>query len=139
MANLSLKMMLAYKDCNIISIIKTSILSNNGAWERFDALFLSNVVECERQCVMAYIMERYANMRGTFFVRHLKCNSGNQIQKLVKIQATRTKVSHLLHKKCERRWCALAGVNSRVQRPRTVFLNWQTKKRRIVFTSNSNY
>ncbi len=68
LVNLSLKMMLAYKDGNIISIIKTSILSNNGAWERFDALFLSDVVECECQCVMAFIMERYANMRGTFFV-----------------------------------------------------------------------
>jgi hypothetical protein len=68
LANQSLKMMLAYKDGNIISIIKISFLSNNGAQERFNALFLSNVVECERQCVMACIMECYANMRGTFFV-----------------------------------------------------------------------
>ena len=66
LADWPLKMMLAYKDDNIISIIKTGILSNNGAQERFDALFLSNVVECEHQCVMAYIMEHYANMRGTF-------------------------------------------------------------------------
>jgi hypothetical protein len=45
-----------------------SILSNNGAWERVDALFSSNVVECECQYVMVYIMECYANMRGTLFV-----------------------------------------------------------------------
>ena len=33
-------------------------------------------------------------MRGTCFVRHLKGNSGNQIQKLADSQATRTKVAH---------------------------------------------
>ena len=33
-------------------------------------------------------------MRGTYFVRHLKGNSGNQIQKLADSQATRTKVAH---------------------------------------------
>jgi hypothetical protein len=52
LANLSLKMTLVYKDGNVISIIKMSTLSNNGARYIFDALFLSDVVECERQCVM---------------------------------------------------------------------------------------
>jgi hypothetical protein len=33
-------------------------------------------------------------MRGTFFIKHLKENSGNQIQKLANSQATRTKVDH---------------------------------------------
>ncbi len=54
-------------------------------------------VECEHQYVMAYIMERYANMRGTFFVWHLKCDSRNQIQKLAKRQATRTKVAYAVY------------------------------------------
>ncbi len=45
---------------------------------------------------MAYIMECYANMRGTFFVWHLKCDSKNQIQKLGISQATRSP-SCLLH------------------------------------------
>ncbi len=33
-------------------------------------------------------------MRGTYFVRHLKGNSGNLIQKMADGQATRTKVAH---------------------------------------------
>ncbi len=33
-------------------------------------------------------------MRGTFFVRHLKGNSGDQIKKLAESQATRTKVAN---------------------------------------------
>ena len=33
-------------------------------------------------------------MRGTYFVRHLKGNSGNIIQKLADSQATRMKVAH---------------------------------------------
>ncbi len=35
-------------------------------------------------------------MRETYFVRHPKGNSGNQIQKLADIQATRTKVAHMV-------------------------------------------
>ncbi len=33
-------------------------------------------------------------MRGTYFVKHLKGNSGNQVQKLADCQATRTNVAH---------------------------------------------
>ncbi len=33
-------------------------------------------------------------MRGTYFVRHIKGNSMNKIQKLADSQATRTKVAH---------------------------------------------
>ncbi len=33
-------------------------------------------------------------MQGTYLARHLKGNSGNQIQKLADSQATRTKVAH---------------------------------------------
>ena len=41
-------------------------------------------------------MERYANMWGTYFVKHLKGNSWGQIQKLASCQATRTKVTHVV-------------------------------------------
>ena len=44
--------------------------------------------------LLAYIVERDTNMRGTYFVRHLKGNSGNQVQKLADCQVTRTKVAH---------------------------------------------
>jgi hypothetical protein len=50
--------------------------------------------DADNQLILSYIIERYANMRGTYFVRHLKGNSGNQIQKLADSQATRTKVAH---------------------------------------------
>jgi hypothetical protein len=43
---------------------------------------------------MIYILERYTNMRGTFFVRYLKGNSRDQIKKLAESQATRTKVAN---------------------------------------------
>jgi hypothetical protein len=35
-------------------------------------------------------------MRGNYFVKHLKGNSGDQIQKLASCQATRTKVAHMV-------------------------------------------
>ena len=41
------------------------------------------------------MIKRYANMRGTSFVCHLKGNSsGNIVQTLVKSQATRTRVAN---------------------------------------------
>ena len=48
----------------------------------------------DNQLLLPYIVERYANMQGTYFVRHLKGNGGNLIQKLADRQATRTKVAH---------------------------------------------
>ena len=95
LANLTLDMMLAYNNGDIISKIKLSILSNSSACERFAALFDSDVPNEEtQQSVMEYILDRYANMRGTYFVRHLKMNSGNQIEKLASGQATRAKVAN---------------------------------------------
>jgi hypothetical protein len=35
-------------------------------------------------------------MQGTYFVKHLKGNSGNQVQKLEDCQTTRTKVAHVV-------------------------------------------
>jgi hypothetical protein len=92
LANLLLKMMLAYIGGDIMSQIKISILGNERAMERFTEMSGINFDTCQCQQLMAYILERYANMRGTFFVRHLKGNSGDQIKKLAESQATRTKV-----------------------------------------------
>ena len=35
-------------------------------------------------------------MRGTYFVKHLKGNSGDQLKKLASCQATRRKVAHVV-------------------------------------------
>jgi len=48
----------------------------------------------ENQLLLTYIVERYAHMWGTYFVRHLKENSGNLVQNLADRQAMRTKVAH---------------------------------------------
>jgi hypothetical protein len=93
LANLTLKMMLAYNDGNIVAKIKESILSHDGMRDRFSSLAGSDN-DVDNQLILSYIIERYANMRGTYFVRHLKGNSGNQIQKLADSHATRTKVAH---------------------------------------------
>jgi hypothetical protein len=63
--------MMVYADEDIIA----SILGNERA--KNVCVSLSGLVKC--QYLMDYILERYANMRGTFFVRLLKGNSGNQI------------------------------------------------------------
>jgi hypothetical protein len=93
LANLTLKMMLAYNNGDIVIRIKGSILSQDGIRDQFSCLSGSDN-DVDNQLILSYIIERYANMRGTYFVRYLKGNSGNQIQKLANSQATRTKVTH---------------------------------------------
>ena len=93
LANLTLKIMLAYNDGDIVAKIKLGILSHNDMRDRFSCLLGSDNKD-DNQQLLVYITERYANMRGTYFVKHLKGNSGDQIQKLASCQATRTKVAH---------------------------------------------
>ncbi len=93
LANLTLKMMLAYNNGDIIAKIKLGILSHNDTRDRFSCLSGSNNKD-DNQQLLVYIMERYANMQGTYFVKLLKGNSGGQIQKLASCQATRTKIAH---------------------------------------------
>ncbi len=62
--------------------------------ERFAAMSGIDLDTYQCQQLMVYILERYANMRGMFFVWHLKGNSGAQIKKLAESQATRTKVAN---------------------------------------------
>ena len=93
LANLTLKMMMAYNDGDIVAKIKLGILSNDDMRNRFSCLSCSDN-EDDNKLLLAYIMERYANMRGTYFVKHLKGNSGDQLKKLASCQAMRTKVAH---------------------------------------------
>ena len=93
LANLTLKMMLTYNDGDIVVKIKLGILLHNDTRNRFSCLSCSDN-EFDNRQLLVYLMERYANMRGTYFAKHLKGNSGDQIQKLARCQATRTKVAH---------------------------------------------
>jgi len=93
LANLTLKMMMAYNDGDIISKIKFGIFLHNDSRARFFCLSGSNNVDNNHH-LLAYIMERYANMQGIYFAKHLKGNNGDQLKKLASCQATRTKVAH---------------------------------------------
>ena len=91
LSNLTLQKMRAYYDGYIVDKIKINMLANDIALDKFKCL--CNNESCSEfddnsiKRVMKYMMERYANMRGTFFVRHLKGNgSGNIVQKLQKVK-----------------------------------------------------
>jgi hypothetical protein len=95
LANLTLKMMLAYNNGNIVNMIKMSILSHKATMDSFSCLS-SSKNDYDNKLLLMYIIERYSHMRGTYFVKHLKGNSGNQVQILADCQATRTKVAHVV-------------------------------------------
>ena len=59
-------MMKAYADGDIIAQNKKSIIGNQAARDSFAALSGNQCDECQCQELMAYILERYANMRGPF-------------------------------------------------------------------------
>ena len=88
LANLMLKMMLACSDGDIVTRIKTSVLSHNEMRGKISTILSGNDNNAENHLLLTYIVERHANMRGTYFVRHLKGNSGTLIQKLADRQAT---------------------------------------------------
>jgi len=79
LTNLTLKMMLAYDDGDIVAKIKLGILLHNDMRNSFSYLSGSDN-EDDNQQLLVYIMERSVNMRGTNFAKHLKGNSGDQIQ-----------------------------------------------------------
>ena len=41
---------------------------------------------------MDYIAKKYANMRGTYFVKHIRATGSKDVSKLVDAQATRARV-----------------------------------------------
>jgi hypothetical protein len=66
--------------------------------EKNDALLAGDAIDDNKcQQLMAYVMDWYANMRGTYFVKHPKGNSGNHTKKLIDSQATRTKVTNAVY------------------------------------------
>jgi hypothetical protein len=80
-------------DC-IVAAIKNSILSNSSAQAKFTALVDCDVDWSDCLELMAYILDRYANMRGTYFIRHIKGNvGGNHAMNWAEKQATRSKVA----------------------------------------------
>lgn len=98
LGNLTLKMMRAYADGDIVERIKAFLLADDTAVEKFRALCdnetCGGFTEGDMQQIMEYMMKRYANMRGTFFARHLRGNvSGNLVDNLRDSQATRTRVA----------------------------------------------
>jgi hypothetical protein len=78
---------------SIVAKIKLGMFLHDDTRDRFSCLLGSDNKD-ENQQLLVYIMERYVNMQGAYFVKHLKGNSGDQIQKLASCQAMRTKVAH---------------------------------------------
>ena len=95
-ANLTLDMMMAYADGDIICEIKERILKSDAVKSKFAAL-CSTTDEAtfsteDTEKLLAYILDRYANMRGAYFVKHMRGCQNSSAGKLAESQATRTKV-----------------------------------------------
>ena len=96
LANFSLEMMMAYSDGNLIHEIKMHMLKSDVAMDKFSCLCNpdEDLTSTQMQQLMNYIMERYTNIRGTYFVKHLKGTSGKStIDTLVQSQANRDRVA----------------------------------------------
>jgi hypothetical protein len=86
--------MLAYNNGDIVAAIKNSNLSNSSARAKFTALVACDVDWSDCLELMAYILDRYAIMNGTYFIYHIKGNMDrNHAMHWVEKQATRSKVA----------------------------------------------
>jgi len=78
LANLTLEMMLAYADGDIIKFIKAKFINSTMGKSYFDKLCDSVAIELtekQKALIMGYFMDRYATMRRCYFVKHLKGTS----------------------------------------------------------------
>ena len=101
MENLNLKMIQAHTDGVIIDITKKALLSSDMVFEKFvtlcDNKYCESFGKDEVYEIMSYMMEGYANMRGTFFAKHLKTNgTGDPVKKMANSQSTRAQVANIV-------------------------------------------
>jgi hypothetical protein len=94
--NLTLEMLMGHPEGNIIQVIKSSILGSDLALQKFDRLCIDDEHQYsaeEKRLLLQYVMDRYANMRGTYFVKFLSGTRGaSTTETQVASLATRTKV-----------------------------------------------
>ena len=72
--NLTIEMITVCAHGNLINVIKNYLMDNKDIMVKFTTLCNNdsayNKIEC--QDLLRYILERYANMRGTYSAKHLK-------------------------------------------------------------------
>ena len=68
LTNLNIKMIRAYADGNIMDVILGGIMKNKHLEKKFRSLCTDDVSTKDQRQIMKYLMERYANMRGTFLL-----------------------------------------------------------------------
>ena len=92
--NLTLEMMVGHPEGNIIQFVKSYLLKSDEVMLKFDGLCGDGCYSSEeKQLVIKYVMDRYANMRGTYFVKYMSGSQGaSATDAQVASLATRTKV-----------------------------------------------
>ena len=68
LTNINIKMIRTYADGDIMDVILGGILKNEHLENKFRSLYADDAGTKEQQQIMKYLMERYANMRGTFLL-----------------------------------------------------------------------
>ena len=66
LTNLNIEMIKTDVDSNIMDAILGGIMKNKYLESKFNSLCADDVITKDQQQIMKYLMERYANMRGTF-------------------------------------------------------------------------
>ena len=86
---------MAYSNGDSAYAIRHHLSIDKVAFEKF-ASSRNNDVSGEdgSRKILGYILERYANMRGTHFVKHIKGTGNSIICKVVDAQSTRARVTN---------------------------------------------
>ena len=75
--NLSLEMMMGRPEGKSMQVVKLHLLKSSEVLLKFDGLCGNGCYSSEeKQLLIKYIMDRYANMRGTYFVKYMSSIRG---------------------------------------------------------------
>ena len=95
--NLTVGMMMAFVDGDLMKAIDAKIKSCDKVWTTFGSLFSTQSLasEIDKRKILHYILERYIKMRGRWFVKHVRTSQNKSIGEVkVEAQPTRAKVAN---------------------------------------------
>ena len=92
--SLRLKMMMAYSNNNLVYTIKCHLTKNKIAFANCSPL--SSKDHSHNQKSLMYVLDRYINTRGMYFVKHIGGSNSSNIRKEIDSQVTRLRVANVV-------------------------------------------
>jgi len=85
MENFTVDMMVAYSTGNLVNEIAMAIQTKNEILQEFRTLYDNYVTDAAARKVLSYMLDKYAHMRGRWFVKSINAQEGNTLEVVDKL------------------------------------------------------